>query len=128
MTLPRREARAALSDQRAEVASRLRIAEHDFARIVEAAESVSTDDEHDPDGAGLAVERAQIVAVIEQARRHLAEIDAAVMRLDADEAGVGAAGGGGYGICHGCGEPIPRERLLARPHATQCVSCASGRR
>lgn len=125
MTLPRREARAVLLDQRAEVAVRLSTAEQDFRRIVEAAESVSTDDEHDPDGAGLAVERAQIVAVIDQARRHLAELDAALARLDDDEIGSGP---GGYGICQGCGEPIPRERLLARPHATQCVPCASGHR
>jgi RNA polymerase-binding transcription factor DksA len=125
MTGPAREARTVLLSRRAEVASRLSTAEHDFRRIVEAAQSVSTDDEHDPDGVGLAVERAQIVAVIEQARRHLAEIDAALTLVNADEAGRGS---GGYGICQGCGEPIPSERMTVRPHATRCVPCATSHR
>jgi DnaK suppressor protein len=30
---------------------------------------------------------------------------------------------GKYGICEGCGRPIPRERLRARPSATLCVDC-----
>ena len=34
---------------------------------------------------------------------------------------------GRYGICEECGEPIPRERLEARPHATLCVNCQKKR-
>ncbi len=34
---------------------------------------------------------------------------------------------GRYGICEECGEPIPRERLEARPHATLCVDCQKKR-
>jgi DnaK suppressor protein len=30
---------------------------------------------------------------------------------------------GKYGICSGCGEPIPLERLIAVPFALQCVDC-----
>jgi DnaK suppressor protein len=30
---------------------------------------------------------------------------------------------GTYGICQECGQPIPPERLQARPEATLCVDC-----
>jgi DnaK suppressor protein len=34
-----------------------------------------------------------------------------------------------YGICAGCGEDIPRERLLAQPTAIRCAACqAAGER
>ena len=32
---------------------------------------------------------------------------------------------GSYGVCESCGEPIPQERLEARPHADMCVACKS---
>ncbi|WP_284125040.1 TraR/DksA family transcriptional regulator [Parerythrobacter aestuarii] len=31
---------------------------------------------------------------------------------------------GTYGSCAKCGEPIPAERLKARPIATRCINCA----
>ncbi|ABC62860.1 TraR/DksA family transcriptional regulator [Erythrobacter litoralis] len=31
---------------------------------------------------------------------------------------------GSYGTCAKCGEPIPKERLEARPIATRCIKCA----
>jgi DnaK suppressor protein len=30
---------------------------------------------------------------------------------------------GSFGICEICGEPIPEERLMARPETTQCIEC-----
>jgi phage/conjugal plasmid C-4 type zinc finger TraR family protein len=30
---------------------------------------------------------------------------------------------GQYGICAECGQPIPKARLAARPHATLCIDC-----
>ena len=30
---------------------------------------------------------------------------------------------GRYGICEGCGQPIGKERLEARPQATLCIDC-----
>ena len=53
--------------------------------------------------------------MISQARDRLAEIDAALARLDE----------GSYGVCERCGQPIGVERLAARPAATTCVRCAS---
>ena len=99
---------------RRETAERRVALRRDFDRFVEAAQSVSTDDEHDPEGAGLAFERAQVSALLDQTERRLAELDAAVVRLD----------DGGYGFCASCGGPIAAERLLVRPAATRCISCA----
>jgi len=96
---------------------RLTALEREFGGIVESARADNADDEHDPEGATIAFERQHIAALLDQAREHLAAIDAALGRLDE----------GGYGICARCGRPIPPERLAARPTATTCVSCASRR-
>ena len=92
--------------------------ERDWTGIVESSAMTSTDDEHDPEGATIAFERAQIETLIERAREHLTEIDDALERVRS----------GGYGICEGCGQPIAAGRLEARPFATTCISCASRRR
>jgi RNA polymerase-binding transcription factor DksA len=47
----------------------------------------------------------------------IAEIDAALARIDA----------GTYGICTECGAAIPEERLELRPFAGRCVSCTAAR-
>jgi DnaK suppressor protein len=44
---------------------------------------------------------------------HLAEIDAAMARLDA----------GTYGQCTSCGKPVADERLEALPWAALCIDC-----
>ena len=54
------------------------------------------------------------VATLERERRMLAEIEAALLRLKKGE----------YGLCAGCGEPIPDARLKALPWARVCVRCA----
>ncbi len=50
-------------------------------------------------------------------QRNLAEIDAALARIDA----------GTYGRCVGCAAAIPEERLELRPYAGNCVACAATR-
>jgi DnaK suppressor protein len=92
--------------------------EREFGQIVAASQADNADDEHDPEGATIAFERQHVAALLTQARDHLTAIDAALGRLDA----------GDYGYCERCGQPIPAERLAARPTATQCVTCASARR
>jgi DnaK suppressor protein len=47
----------------------------------------------------------------ESAKDTLAEIDAALQRIEA----------GTYGICEGCGKPIGPERLSAIPWARYCI-------
>jgi len=75
----------------------------------------AADDEHDPEGPTLAFEHSQSAAILGQTREHLAQIDDALLRLDA----------GSFGVCVGCGNEIPAARLDARPYSTQCVACAS---
>lgn len=89
----------------------------DFDAIVASSASVSTDDEHDPEGATIAFERAQVAALLDQARDHLRALDRARDRLAA----------GSYGTCERCGGAIGDDRLAARPTATTCISCAQGR-
>lgn len=104
-----------LAAERADTLARLTGLEREFAGIIESSGSAGTDDEHDPEGATIAFERQHVAALLDQARRHLAEIDAAMRRLAA----------GGYGRCEGCGQPIGAARLAARPATTTCVACAS---
>jgi RNA polymerase-binding transcription factor DksA len=89
--------------------------ERDFDAVVAASEAANLDDEHDPEGATVGFERAQMRALLDQARAHLAELDAAVRRV----------GAGTYGDCGRCGRPIGDARLRARPTTPLCVECAA---
>ena len=51
--------------------------------------------------------------LIGRAEERLKYLDDALARLDE----------GKYGVCIGCGEAIPVERLMAVPFALQCVDC-----
>ena len=88
--------------------------ERDIADVVAASGDSNADDEHDPEGATIAFERAQLDASITELRAQVAELDAALERVAA----------GTYGICEVCGLPIPPERLEARPAARTHVHCA----
>src|SRR4029077_12407312 len=85
-----------------------------FDEIVESSDTANLDDEHDPEGATVGFERAQISALLERTRVHIAEIDAAIERL----------GDGTYGTCEVCGDLIVEARLAAQPAGRRCVSCA----
>lgn len=74
------------------------------------------DDEHDPDGSTASLDQARDVALLAQTEQTLAELTDARSRLDA----------GTYGRCERCGQPLPRERLIARPTARFCLRCADG--
>ncbi len=83
---------------------------------VEAA--TSPDDEGElPSGTNLADQATDLLereidwSLEENAEQVLADIDAALARIDA----------GTYGICVRCGKPIDAERLEARPWATLCL-------
>jgi DnaK suppressor protein len=110
-----RLARSRLAEDRSETLDRLSGLERERAGIVEATESANSDDEHDPEGATIAFEREHTTALLERARQHLDEIDAALRRLDEDA----------YGTCASCGQPIAADRLAARPTATTCIRCAT---
>jgi DnaK suppressor protein len=106
--------RERLHSERAAAASRLAGLERELGSVFESATHANTDDEHDPEGATIAYERQHVAALVSQARESLAEIDAAIARLEA----------GSYGSCVRCGEPIAAGRLAARPAAPTCIRCA----
>lgn len=109
---------SALLQQRVDARADLATRAGDLADIVSAASDVATDDEHDPDGATIAFERAQVAALMAQAARRIADLDDALRRVAQ----------GSYGTCQVCGAQISAERLEARPAARTCFACAlSGR-
>ena len=85
----------------------------DFDKLLAASDGSNADDEHDPEGATIAYERSQLDEFTQQARADLVAIDAALARLAR----------GTYGTCEACKQPIPTERLQARPTALTCVAC-----
>ena len=103
-----------LGAERAAALRQIEALTREFDEVVAASRASNADDEHDPEGATIAFERQQVVALLEQARRRLADAEAAVRAV---EAGI-------YGICETCGRPIAAERLAARPAARTCIDCA----
>lgn len=103
-----------LEGERARAEAQIAALQRDLAAMVESSAQASVDDEHDPEGATVAFERAQVAALLTQASARLADVNRALGRVAA----------GTYGICERCGEAIATERLAARPFATTCVRCA----
>ncbi|MFL6239646.1 MAG: TraR/DksA family transcriptional regulator [Actinomycetes bacterium] len=115
LAIPRPEPlRDRLAADRAETLLRIQSLTAEYDGIVAAASGTATDDEHDPEGATLAFEREQLAALLDLARRHLADVEAADQRVAC----------GSYGTCATCGQAIGDARLEARPTATTCIACA----
>lgn len=109
--------RGRLEVARGEVRGRVEALGREYAGIVAANELVAVDDEHDPEGASTAFERAHVGALLEQAREQEAALERAAERLERGE----------YGRCEVCGEAIAAERLDVLPAAATCVRCAAAR-
>jgi RNA polymerase-binding transcription factor DksA len=107
-----------LAAEQADAAERIAALTEDLDRMIESSVGANADDEHDPEGATIAFERAQLAALLASSRRRLADLDRATARLAA----------GTYGRCESCGEAISPARLVARPTTTTCVRCASTHR
>ncbi|MBC2933289.1 TraR/DksA C4-type zinc finger protein [Nocardioides sp. zg-1228] len=108
------ETRRRLADERDQALTRLAGLTGDYDAVVAASLDTNADDEHDPEGATIAFERSQIGALVRQVRGRVAEVDAALERVDA----------GTYGVCESCGRPIGDARLEALPAARTCIRCA----
>lgn len=108
--------RARLEEALRDNAEQLESLRRQYDDFVAASLDSNADDEHDPEGATIAFERQQVVALIAAAERSRADIDAALMAVSA----------GDYGVCEQCGNPIGAERLEARPDARTCITCAAG--
>ena len=72
-------------------------------------------DEESGEGDSIAVERDRALQISAREREEIAEIDAALKRID----------DGTYGICVVSGKPIPKARLEAIPHASMRVEVKS---
>ena len=106
-------ARPSTASQR--TARRIASLEAVVADIVEGSELVSTDDEHDPEGATIAYERAQASALLRQARADLDALAATSRQLEL----------GQRVVCKACGREIDPERVAALPSTSRCVGCAA---
>ena len=104
----------ALADVCARTSAQVEALARDLDEMVAASELVSTDDEHDPEGATIAYERAQLTALLAQAREDQAVLDGTLATLHA----------GDDVRCAACGAPIAVERLLALPTTRTCIACA----
>lgn len=83
-------------------------------RIDEEVEELgSTTDNHLAETATATLDREIDYTLGENSEQVLAEIDAALKRIEA----------GTYGICTNCGREIPQERLEAYPWASLCIDC-----
>jgi RNA polymerase-binding transcription factor DksA len=98
-------------------AAELRVAalSAELGAIELAAVDANGDDEHDPEGATVAFERARIAALRCESVAHLAALDRALLRVASGMAAV----------CDRCGSDIALERLAALPATTTCFRCAN---
>lgn len=67
------------------------------------------------DAAATTAERTERMGVVDTLKGQLDDVERALKRIEE----------GAYGICSNCGNPIPPERLEARPESTLCVACKS---
>ena len=67
----------------------------------------------DADTATVTFDREMEATLEENSSHVLAEIDAALVRID----------DGTYGTCRSCGNAISKERLEAMPYAVLCIDC-----
>jgi DnaK suppressor protein len=98
-----------LKQARADALERITALTTQVAEVMAASEGSNADDEHDPEGATIAFERQQLLALLDLARSSLSEIERV--------AALGERGQDG-------GQPTGADRLAARPSATRCIACA----
>jgi DnaK suppressor protein len=110
------EAQRRLTVARAETVSLIASMQADLDSAVTAQAGSNADDEHDPEGATGAFERAQAAILLTHTEHQLGEIAAALARVADDS----------YGRCERCDAAIAPNRLEALPAARYCITCASG--
>ena len=106
---------ATLLRERETTQARIEAMHTEFDEIVAASAGCNSDDEHDPEGATIAFERAKVSALLAQASQKLEQIEGALERLER----------GQPPLCTGCGQLIGLERMMAMPVTELCVNCAS---
>ena len=69
------------------------------------------------DAAATTAERTEVLGIVDSLKTQLDKVDASLARIE----------DGTYGICSGCANRIPPERMEARPISRLCVRCKSTR-
>ncbi len=69
------------------------------------------------DAAAITSERTEVLGLVETLKTQLADVDAAVEKLNA----------GTYGVCESCGKEIGAARMEGRPNSRYCMDCKSRR-
>ena len=113
MALDTERFRTELQSRRARLTSLIDGRDHESLED-ESGEVVASVDNHLADTATDTYDRELADGLEEDAERIIAEIDAALGRIDA----------GTYGICDACGRQIGEERLAAVPYTTLCIDDA----
>ena len=72
-------------------------------------------DEGFADSGQVTAERGEVDALAGSLTENLADVDAALVKID----------DGTYGTCEDCGTAIPAARIEAVPAARYCITCAS---
>ncbi len=106
--------RGLLEDRAVHARQQIARLSEEIREVTLATRDTPADDEHDPEGSTVTLERDRDVALLADAESRLAELSEALSRLAR----------GTYGNCERCGQPIPLGRLEVRPEARFCVSCA----
>lgn len=102
--------RAALEQERSDLAARL-------AEMDSLSDGGIAFDQNFADTSQVTAERGEAEALAGSLRESLGDVEAALIKLD----------DGSFGVCEGCGQPIPPARLEAKPAARLCMDCASRR-
>ena len=105
--------RAGLEADVARLQNEISVAEFDLAGLMRDAGDGAGDDQ--ADAGTKTFEREQEISLANNAREMFEQSARALARI-AD---------GSYGICESCGSPIGKNRLLAFPRATLCMTCKS---
>lgn len=108
------QSRTALLAQRESLLRQLTHREGGDSRVQHAHEVLTQDDD---DAKAHDADREVDLALSDQDRQHLQDIQAALDRLEA----------GTYGACVDCGDAIATERLRVQPQALRCLGCATRR-
>ena len=86
--------------------------QEDAGQLEDEREEIPSDN-HPADMATATFDRELDYTLEENVERVLAQIDAALQRIER----------GTYGVCESCGQPILPERLEALPWTTLCIDC-----
>ena len=107
------DARRRLEAERRDLVASIARTEAELARPVDDRGEDTTASQHPADVASDLYAREIAVLTDLTLREQVADIDAALARMDE----------GRYGTCVDCGERVPEERLEVHPQAARCVAC-----